>query len=85
MRYMIHESSEEKVDLKKEVEQLERFIELQKLRFSSEDDVHINFAVEGNSKGIQIPPMILIPFVENAFKHGISLKDPSSVDMRLGT
>ena len=85
MRYMIHESSEEKVDLTKEVEQLDRFIELQKLRFSKEDTVHINFTSEGDLNRIQIPPMMLIPFVENAFKHGISLKDPSSIDMKLGT
>ncbi|UCE17878.1 MAG: histidine kinase [Gemmatimonadota bacterium] len=84
MRYMIHESGEEKVSLKKEVEQLERFIALQKMRFSDEDAIHIEFQVEGDMDGIQIPPMILIPFVENAFKHGISLCDASSIDMRLG-
>ena len=84
MRYMIHESSEEKVSLMKEVEHLERFIELQKLRFSNEDNIHIDFTVDGDTDGIHIPPMILIPFVENAFKHGISLCDASSIDMRLG-
>lgn len=84
MRYMIYESKAETIDLKKEVEQIERFIELQKLRFSREDNVRINFASEGDLNGIQIPPMILIPFVENAFKHGISLCDASSIDIRLG-
>jgi two-component system LytT family sensor kinase len=83
MRYMIHESNSEEIDLEKEVHQLHQLIELQKLRFSEEDDISIEFRIEGDMKGIQIPPMLLIPFVENAFKHGINFKASSFIKIFL--
>jgi sensor histidine kinase YesM len=83
MRYMIHDSQVEWIDLNKEIDQVRRLIELQKLRFSHDDDIHIDFLVVGQTERIQIPPMILIPFVENAFKHGISLDEASFVQIVL--
>lgn len=83
MRYMIHDSQVERIDLDKEVEQVRRLIELQKLRFSEEDDIDIDFLIVGDTGKIQIPPMLLIPFVENAFKHGISLDKASFVHIVL--
>jgi len=83
MRYMIHDSQVDRIDLDKEVAQVRRIIELQKLRFSADDDIDIDFLVVGKTDEIQIPPMVLIPFVENAFKHGISLDDPSFVHIVL--
>jgi len=83
MRYMIYESNVEKIDLVKEVEQIRRLIELQKLRISKDDDVAIHFRIEGDIQKVQIPPMLLIPFVENAFKHGILLDASSFIDINL--
>ncbi|MFC2169476.1 sensor histidine kinase [Acidobacteriota bacterium] len=83
MRYMIHDSKGDRIDLDKEADQIRRLIELQKLRFSDKDEIDINFKVLGETKKVQIPPMLLIPFVENAFKHGISLETPSFVHMVL--
>jgi sensor histidine kinase YesM len=83
MRYMIHDSQVDRIDLDKEVEQVRRLIDLQKLRFSADDDIDIDFLVVGETNKIQIPPMILIPFVENAFKHGISLDKASFVHIVL--
>ncbi|MFC2165259.1 sensor histidine kinase [Acidobacteriota bacterium] len=83
MRYMIHDSQVDQIDLNKEVEQVRRLIELQKLRFSAEDDIDIDFLVVGETSKIQVPPMLLIPFVENAFKHGISLDEASFVHIVL--
>jgi sensor histidine kinase YesM len=83
MRYMIHDSQVDRIDLDKEIDQVRRLIELQKLRFSPEDDIDIDFLVVGQTERIQIPPMILIPFVENAFKHGISLDETSFVHIVL--
>jgi hypothetical protein len=83
MRYMIYESNVELISLEKEIRQIDRLIELQKLRFAEEDDIRINFAIEGKVADIEVPPMLLIPFVENAFKHGISLAAPSYVRIRL--
>ncbi|MBS1504986.1 MAG: histidine kinase [Bacteroidetes bacterium] len=71
MRYMLYDASEKKVELKKEVEYLYSYIELQKLRF--ENEVNINCTIDLNDEDgrYTIEPMLLIPFVENAFKHGI--------------
>lgn len=83
MRYMIYETDVDKIDLKKEVEQINSFIELQKLRFSKEDDVKINFKVEGELDQISVAPMLLIPFVENAFKHSVSVQQPTEIKIDL--
>jgi hypothetical protein len=69
MRYMITDSTLEKVGLEEEVDYLNNFIELQKIRLA--DRVEISFVIEGGLSAIQIEPLLLIPFVENAFKHGI--------------
>jgi LytS/YehU family sensor histidine kinase len=68
MRYMLYESNTEKVLLSKEIEYLKGFIEIQKLRLKNEDA--IKFEIKGNIENVFIAPMLLIPFVENAFKHG---------------
>lgn len=83
MRYMIHDSQVDRISLDKEIDQIKRLIELQKLRFSKEDKIDIDFKIEGQTKRVLIPPMLVIPFVENAFKHGISLKSPSFIHIRL--
>jgi sensor histidine kinase YesM len=67
LRYMLYET-EEKVSLQKEVEYLQSYIDLQKQRFG--DNVSIRSCMEKIDKGYEIEPMLLIPFVENAFKHG---------------
>jgi len=82
MRYMIYDSNVEKIDLKMEVNQIQRLIELQKLRFTKEDDITIDFQIVGELN-VQIPPMLLLPFIENAFKHGISLENPSFIKIQL--
>jgi len=83
MRYMIYESNVDRINLEKEIHQIKRLIELQKLRFSKDDAIDIDFQIEGDTKKVQIPPMLLIPFVENAFKHGISIKAPSFINIHL--
>ena len=81
MRYMLYESKDEKVALEKEIEYLQNYIELQRLRIS--DTVRISFGIEGTPENYFIEPMLLIPFVENAFKHGISYVDDSGIVIRL--
>lgn len=68
MRYMLYESTSDQVMLEKEVEYLNSFIELEKLRLHQKDFVEMTIA--GTVEGRHIAPMVLIPFVENAFKHG---------------
>lgn len=68
MRYMLYEASNEKVLLDKEIEYIENIIALQKLRYKESN--FIKFTVIGETGNIFIPPMIFLPFIENAFKHG---------------
>ena len=70
MRYMLYETDEAKVPLEKETEYIQSYIDLQQQRFGKNVKVCTSFNNIGN--GDEIEPMLLIPFVENAFKHGVS-------------
>lgn len=70
MRYMIYESNHPKVLLTKEVEYMENYISLEKLRL--DDQVPITFETHGDLQGVMIEPFLFITFLENAFKHGVS-------------
>ncbi len=85
MRYMIYDSSVDRICLQKEIEQINSFLELQKLRFTPDDDIKIDFEVVGRVDNIFIPPMLLIPFIENAFKHSVSLENPTHIDINIKT
>ena len=67
MRFMLYETKVEKIPLSKELEYIEKYIELQKIR--SINPGYVNFSVQGDPASWQISPMIFIPFIENAFKH----------------
>lgn len=71
MNYMLYEADHEKIRLEDELEYLRVYIDLQMLRFK--DDVTVQFVVPGCVGDQRIEPMLLIPMVENAFKHGIGL------------
>ncbi|MEI7499679.1 MAG: histidine kinase [Bacteroidota bacterium] len=79
MRYMLYESNVDRVNLEREVEFLNNYIKLQKMRLSSDISTEVNFQVSGNINHNQIAPLILIPFIENAFKYGISLDQPGEI------
>jgi two-component system, LytTR family, sensor histidine kinase AlgZ len=70
MRYMIYDSNHEKVILSKEIEYIENYISLEKLRLNNQ--IPITLKVEGDANQVKIVPLILITFLENAFKHGVS-------------
>ena len=72
MRYVIVECNQPKVDLQKEIDFLQSYISLEKLRY--QEGTVIDMQVEGNVKGHTILPLMLIQFVENAFKHGMKEK-----------
>lgn len=80
LQYMLYESDDEKINLQKEIEYLDNYIELQKLRFG--DDIEVNFRILLNSDA-EIVPMILVPFVENAFKHGVGFIENPEINIRL--
>ncbi|WEK35346.1 MAG: histidine kinase [Candidatus Pseudobacter hemicellulosilyticus] len=67
LRYMLYDA-EERVPLEKELSYIRQYIQLQQLRF--EQPVDVRLQVSGNIAAVLVPPLLLIPFVENAFKHG---------------
>ena len=81
MRYMLYESGEKRVTLDKEIEYLKSYIDLQKLRFGS--DVTVDFDANVRKGDLPIEPMLLIPFVENSFKHGMGLITNPTIVVRL--
>ncbi|ATL47570.1 hypothetical protein COR50_10545 [Chitinophaga caeni] len=81
MRYMIYHANEPHVLLEKELLYLQDYISIQRLRVSK--DVPIQYSLEGEAGQLRIEPMLLIPFVENAFKHGISYTDTSFIDIQI--
>jgi two-component system LytT family sensor kinase len=70
MRYMLYECNDNKVDLEKELQYLQNYIDLQKIRFANK--AYIDFKIEGKVEDQQIVPLLLIAFIENAFKHGVA-------------
>jgi LytS/YehU family sensor histidine kinase len=81
MQYMLYETDDEKVLLKSEVDYLRNYIDLQKLRFGKR--LNLSFDVELKEDWHAIEPMLLIPFVENAFKHGTGLMENPVIDISL--
>jgi len=83
MRFMLHENSQNQIPLASELNYLENYISLQKLRSDPTLTVTVHTAVDEAARELPIAPMLLIPFVENAFKHGISLRAPSHIHLDL--
>ncbi len=70
LRYMLYECNDKQVPLSKEIEVLKKYVELEKLRYGERMDV--SFSCSGNTQSLVIAPLLLLPFVENSFKHGMS-------------
>lgn len=83
MRFMLHENHQERIPLSKEIEYLENFIEIQRMRLDESHDIEIRVNIQQLDYEIYIAPMLLNPFVENAFKHGISFRKPSWIYITL--
>ncbi|MDQ1087218.1 sensor histidine kinase [Siphonobacter sp. SORGH_AS_1065] len=81
MRYMLYESNGTRVSLEKEIKYLNNYIDLQRIRFGN--DVKINFEADNRLSHQPIEPMLLIPFVENAFKHGVGIISDPVIDIML--
>jgi LytS/YehU family sensor histidine kinase len=81
MRYLLYDTSKGYTSLNKEIEFIESYISLMKLRFS--EKVIISVDVPAKMPDIQIPPMLFISFLENAFKHGVSYQSDSFVIFKL--
>jgi two-component system, LytTR family, sensor kinase len=81
MRYVLTEARNDLVPLEKEILFTSHYIELQKMRLT--DKTIVDFSVRGEPLGHQIAPLLLLPFVENAFKYGISTRERSPINILL--
>jgi sensor histidine kinase YesM len=68
--YMLYDCNVELIPLRKEIQQMQNLIELEQYRYG--DRLEVSFSVQGDVSVQQIPPLLMLPFVENAFKHGVS-------------
>ncbi len=82
LRYLLYENNVEKVQLQKEVEFIENYIELMRIRLNSNVKLDVEINVDDNTS-TQIAPMIFISLIENAFKHGVSADEPSFIDIKI--
>ena len=81
MRYVVTESNQEYVTLEKEINYIEDYIELQKLRM--DNNTHFAYSCSGDFSGKMIAPLVLIPFIENAFKYGLNPDQESNIQIEL--
>ncbi len=81
MRYMLYEADTNRVPLQKELNYITNFVELQKLRLASHQKV--TFTITGTANSHEIAPLLLIPFIENAFKHSATASKKSNVAIDL--
>lgn len=83
MRYLTYESNVPMVPVQKEIHLIRSFIEIQRLRVADEDDVFIHLNVEGDFSTDTIAPVLLLPLVENAFKHGMEPEQPAWIGISI--
>lgn len=83
MRFMLHENLQDKISVKREIEYLQNYLDIQLLRFGNETHLDLDINIQEDLCEGQIAPMMLIPFIENAFKHGISTKNKSWIKINL--
>jgi two-component system, LytTR family, sensor kinase len=81
IRFMLYDTKDEKISLSKEIEYIEKYIALQKLRTANEN--YVDFSVTGIIGSKQIAPMIFIPFIENAFKHANNKKLENAITVNI--
>ncbi|MFL5765385.1 MAG: sensor histidine kinase [Bacteroidia bacterium] len=81
MRYILSESSSNSVNMEKEIDYIRSYIELQQIRFGTFID--FNCDITGDPKGKKIAPLVLIPFIENAYKHGVNAEEDSIIRIEI--
>jgi sensor histidine kinase YesM len=80
MSYMLYESDNQETTLKKEIDHIQNYLALESLRFGQR--LRLDFQIDGNTDHKRVPPLLLLPFIENAFKHGTS-HETGELDIRI--
>jgi sensor histidine kinase YesM len=83
LRYVLYDSNINKVSLRKETDHIEGFVALQKMRISADMPLKISLEISSDYNDYTIPPLLLVPFIENAFKYGISFNTPSEIKIAI--
>lgn len=81
MRYMLYEAGDEQVALEKEINYIQNYIALQRLRLKNTEAVKLN--IKGETRHLKIYPLLLISFIENAFKYGTDYKGNTHIDIKI--
>lgn len=81
LRYMVYETRSEKITLTREIEYIEKYLELQKIRTTNSD--YVDLKIIGDANNLTVAPMIFFPFIENAFKHTENKKSSSRIRIKL--
>ncbi len=81
MRFMLYETKAERIALRTELDYINKYIDLQRIRTSNGD--FVKFVVTGSADNYRISPMLFIPFIENAFKHAEDLKKEEAIDIAI--
>ncbi len=83
MRYIIYDSDVAEISLARELEHIENYLEVARLKFDKKDNVDIRLEKKGNFRHHKIAPLLLVPFVENALKHGLGTKGEGYIHLNL--
>lgn len=83
MRYLLYETNNELTPLSREIDFMNDYIELMKLRLTNKVVVNSSLPFKEDCDTISIPPLLLIPFIENAFKHGVSNREASFIEINM--
>jgi hypothetical protein len=81
LKYTLYETEHSKINLQKEIQLIKDYVEMHRYRVDP-SRVKINLVIEGDAEDLQIAPMLLLPFIENSFKHGI-LGDAGAIQIRI--
>jgi hypothetical protein len=81
MRYLLYESGRGTTTLQKEIDFIKSYVELMELRVDK--SIKVELGLPENFTNISLPPLLFISFIENAFKHGVSYREPSSLSFKL--
>lgn len=83
MRHSVSTANQQWVPLKQELEFIHQYFAIQKVRLPNRPSIDISLSIETDGHDYKIPPMLILPFVENAFKYGISLEKPCFIKMSI--
>ncbi len=82
MRYVLYDSGYERISLNRDIQFLKNYIELMRIRYTDAVDIRVEYP-HNLPESVSIPPLLLIVFVENAFKHGVSYNSPSFIQLHI--